>query len=1011
MPNSAAGVFFYHRESMSMPKSILTSLIVAVTAICGIGFWWLSAQRPLEELVVEAREFIAQQNPNRARQLVDEILQREPEHAEGLLLAAVIAADQSRFQDAIDSCTRVPKTATTTFASARVMAGNICLDQLEKLSVAEQYFRDALSVNEDHPVANNRLVYVLGIQTRHRELIPYHLRVLRTTPSVAIKVQLLMQGEKAYPDEELVDQLLKSEPDCAGLLLAKAQIAFLKKDPASAETWCRDAISKEEKFADAQALLGALLLEKGNLESLIQWRRSLPAATHSHPDILYVAGRISQMENSAEEAARCFWDSLRIDPNSVRVNYHLGQSLISLGRENDAQHFLERARLLERYQKQLDSTSPESVRQNLKAEDYDSFLIKVKESFDMSVDLGLPWETYSWVVIAAQAPRPPKWAQDSLREMQRDIMKLPLVRTDAEKNPTRLLDLSHLSLPDFSRSYSDVTASPAMESLPQPGRVTFQELRLGPDDALTFNNGFPQPRELQFRAYDFTGGGVGVVDVDGDTWPDLCFPQGCDLDQPANTPQNLSDSLFRNIRGSEFRNISSVALPYSADYGQGVGIGDYDSDGMADILIANLGRNRLLHNNGDGTFSDHSEALPNNSEVWTTSCVVCDLNGDSDPDLYLVNYLAGEIRTRVCADEANRYGQCAPQSFPAEQDQLLLNLGDGTFRDVSESAGILASDGKGLGVVAADFNDDGRVDLFVANDGVPNYLFENATDPQTGQIHFQEVGLARGVAVNAAGQSEACMGIAAEDMDGDGLLDLFVTNFYDETNTLYQGTTSSGYFQDVTAQTGLGQPSLHALGFGTQAIDAELDGRPDLVVVNGHVDSYPGQNVPYRMKPQYFSNKGHLNFQQETSSVPAPYFDVARLGRGLAKLDWNRDGAEDLVVTHLDEPAVLLSNTTRERGHFLHLRLVGKESGRDAVGAIVSVKTPENSVVRRITAGDGYESSNQRFLVFGLGPGSPVIESISVRWPSGKTDLIMPTTIDTELVVIEGRLNATIVER
>lgn len=1009
MPNSAVGVFFYHLEPMSKPKSIAIGLIVSVAAIGGICFWLLRPQRPLAELVVEARELISQQNPDGATELVSELLRRDPEHPDGLLLAAVIAADQGRFQDAVDTCTRVPKTATTTFATARVMAGNICLDQLRKLSAAEQYFRDALSTDEDHPVANNRLVYVLGLQARHRELIPYHLRVLRTTPSVAIKVQLLMHGEKAYPDQELVDQLSKSDPDCAGLLLAKAQIAFLAKDPTSAEKWCREAISKDPNFADAQALLGGLLLEKGNVESLIQWRRSLPAETHSHPDILYVAGRISQMENSSEQAARCFWDSLRIDPNSVRVNYHLGQTLISLGREYDAQHFLERARRLERYQKQLDSTSPESVRESSTAEDYNSFLVKVKESFDMSVELGLPWETYSWVIIAAQAPRPPQWAQENLREMQREIMKLPLVRTDVEKNPTRSVDLSQLPLPDFSRSDIVKTRSSA-ESIPQSGRVTFQELRLGSDDVSTFNNGFPQPRELQLRAYDFTGGGVGVIDVDGDTWPDLCFPQGCDLEQPANAVQNLSDALFRNIHGSEFSNISSVALPYSVDYSQGIGIGDYDSDGMADILIANLGKNRLLHNNGDGTFSDYSEALPNNSEVWTTSCVVCDLNGDLDPDLYLVNYLAGEIRTRVCADEVNRYGQCAPQSFPAEQDQLLLNLGDGTFRDVSESAGIIAPEGKGLGVVAADFNDDGRVDLFVANDGVPNFLFENVTEQQTGQIRFQEVGLARGVAVNAAGQSEACMGIAAEDMDGDGLLDLFVTNFYDETNTLYQGTTSSGYFQDVTVQTGLGPASLHSLGFGTQAIDAELDGRPDLFIVNGHVDSYPGLKVPYRMKPQYFSNRGHLNFQQETSSLPAPYFGVARLGRGLAKLDWNRDGAEDLIATHLDEPAVLLSNTSQERGHFLHLRLIGNESGRDAVGAVVTLKTPEITLVRRVIAGDGYESSNQRHVVFGLGS-SARIESISVRWPSGKTDRIVPPEIDGEFVVIEGRQSAQIMKR
>ena len=221
-----------------------------------------------------------------------------------------------------------------------------------------------------------------------------------------------------------------------------------------------------------------------------------------------------------------------------------------------------------------------------------------------------------------------------------------------------------------------------------------------------------------------------------------------------------------------------------------------------------------------------SETIEGDSAQWTTSCMICDLNQDGMPDLYSVNYLSGDIRTRICRDPSGVKASCAPQAFPASQDQLHLNTGDGRFVDVTESSGIAMPDGKGLGIVAVDFNSDQRLDLFVANDGVANFYFENVTTTKADTPRFVESALLNGMALNHEGRSEACMGIAAEDFDLDGQMDLFVTNFLDETNTLYHRSAEPVFFDDATWRSGLGAAGLRMLGFGTQAIDGELDGLP-----------------------------------------------------------------------------------------------------------------------------------------------------------------------------------------
>ena len=507
------------------------------------------------------------------------------------------------------------------------------------------------------------------------------------------------------------------------------------------------------------------------------------------------------------------------------------------------------------------------------------------------------------------------------------------------------------------------------------------------------------------RVYQFTGGGTGIVDFDADGWPDIYLTQGCPIAADNNEPVDAGagghlDRLFRNRGDGGFDDVTKDAGLVESAYSQGVTVGDYNSDGFADLYIGNLGRNRHYRNNGDGTFTEVTDITRTGGDHWTTSCLMADLNGDALADVYSVNYLSGPgVFTTVCRDLSGERHACAPAQFPAAQDQLYLNLGDGRFKNVTTSSGIEIPEGKGLGILAADFNGSGLLNLFIANDGVANFYFVNQTVSRGNDLQLKEQALPLGLAFNRDGFSEACMGVAAGDTDGDGLSELFVTNFFEESNTLYR-RQANGQFVDDTKRAGLSDPSVALLGFGTQFLDGELNGSLDLIVTNGHINVPNKQTVPYKMPPQYFSNRGDGNFVERKLGLAGPYFRGSYLGRGMARLDWNRDGLEDVVISHLDSAAALLLNTTTSPGHYLAVRLRGVQSNRDAIGTTAVVTLGDTTLYRQLTAGDGYHSSNQRLLTFGLGDHTR-IDKLEIQWPSGLKMTIMDPPIDTELLFIE----------
>ncbi|MBC7818045.1 MAG: CRTAC1 family protein, partial [Planctomycetaceae bacterium] len=629
---------------------------------------------------------------------------------------------------------------------------------------------------------------------------------------------------------------------------------------------------------------------------------------------------------------------------------------------------------------------------------------KIRSIVEQLEFLGRDWEAAGWSqLVLLETGRLPDWAGSTQRRLHRRLMSSETYTTTA-KNPAYQLDLSQFPLPEHRM--------PAPQSLPlQPSidndfAVAFHEEATQTGLHFTYHNG-ASSGDLE-SMYEMNGGGVAVLDYDGDHWPDLFFTQGGRL-PPAPFDPSFGDQLFRNLGGdqiesgnqpaNQFFNVSSQAGIQDIGYGQGVTVGDFDNDGFPDLYVGNIGTNQLYRNNGDGTFADVTADSGTTAGGWTSSCVFADLNQDGLPDLYVVTYLGGDdLAKRPCSKRQRL--RCAPLDYPAEQDRLYLNLGDGRFRDVTETSGLVAPDGRGLGVVAADFDGSRRLSLFVANDMSANFFFRNETSAPEA-IKFQEQGLLNGLAFDDQGASKACMGVAAGDYNGDGRLDLFVTNFYRQFNDFYV-QQPDGSFRDLSRKTNLADSSFLMLGWGTQFIDGELDGYPDLILTNGHVHDPLDPQIPYRMPPQYYRNQGNSTFGEIPRMLLGEFFQRDHHGRSLVRIDWNRDGREDVCISHLNDAVALLTNRTEHPGNYLSIRLVGVDSSREAIGSTVRIRSGQQTWARQLTAGDGFHASNERRLVFGLGRQTQV-DSVEVTWPSGFRQGFQNLNVNQEWLLIENR--------
>ena len=517
---------------------------------------------------------------------------------------------------------------------------------------------------------------------------------------------------------------------------------------------------------------------------------------------------------------------------------------------------------------------------------------------------------------------------------------------------------------------------------------------------------------------EIMGSGAALFDFDNDGDLDVFIVQGNVLEPGSKA----GDTLFR-WRGSEpprgrlFRNDLVVAKDGSrvlkftdvteksgiiADgYGMGVAVGDINNDGRPDLYITNLGHNQMYLNKGDGTFVDVTKKTGTDDERWSTSASFFDYDQDGWLDLMILNYADFSVtRSPACYAATTARDYCTPRVFRAPGNRLFHNKGDGTFEDRTVAAGIDKEFGHGLGVVTADFDGDGWVDIYVANDGDPNQLWINQKNGT-----FKNEALLAGAAVNRDGKAEAGMGVDAGDVDANGTEDIFITHLMDETNTLFMNL-GKGLFEDRTREAGLGMPGTRFTGFGTLFFDYDNDGWLDLLVANGAVQLLPelmrkGDPYPLGQPNQLFHNTGKSTFE-EVSPQAGEAFQLLEVSRGAAFGDVDNDGDADVLITDNNGPARLLLNQVGNRNHWLGLRLIGQDIKRDMLGAQVEIVISKNQTLRRRVRTDGsYLSANDPRVVAGLGSAVQV-EAVRVRWPDGAVDEWKDPRIDQYTTLQEG---------
>ena len=498
-------------------------------------------------------------------------------------------------------------------------------------------------------------------------------------------------------------------------------------------------------------------------------------------------------------------------------------------------------------------------------------------------------------------------------------------------------------------------------------------------------------RTGQFYFPEVQGAGGTFLDFDDDGDLDVFFVQSGSVEQPGKTADGSKPALSRLYRndstagGLRFTDVTEASGIRTRAYGQGVAIGDYDNDGRIDLLVSQLGAVELWHNEGDGKFRETAQAAGVASPFWNTSSTFFDYDRDGWLDLYVATYTDFTLAThKRCSSTGGNKEYCGPMSFRDQPDKLFHNRGDGTFEDVSQPAGILAERGPGLGVIALDADQDGWLDLWVANDEKPNFLWRNKGDGT-----FENTAVLAGCAVDRNGKPHSGMGVDVGDTDNDGDEDLWVTNLETEYHTFYENH-GDGLFEDRTVETGLAGPTIPFTGFGTAFFDYDNDGWLDIFTVNGAVRAQEafiraGDPFPYQQKNQLLRNKGDGTFE-DVSAKAGVALTVAAVGRGASFGDVDNDGDTDILITNDDGPARLMVNQVGAKKQWLGLRLMGQREKRDMFGAKVTVIRREGpSLARRSRADGSYQSGNDPRVLFGLGD-RPAFDAIRVTWPDGKVE-------------------------
>jgi hypothetical protein len=497
------------------------------------------------------------------------------------------------------------------------------------------------------------------------------------------------------------------------------------------------------------------------------------------------------------------------------------------------------------------------------------------------------------------------------------------------------------------------------------------------------------------------GPGVAFIDYDNDGWPDIFLVNG--MDWPGHPGKHSTPQLYHNNHDGTFTDVTHKAGLDMQIFGLGVAVGDYDNDGFDDLFVSALGQSRLFHNNGNGTFSDVTEkAGLVTPKEFSTSAAWVDYDKDGKLDLVVGNYVQWSAETDLyCTLDGKSKSYCTPESYKGTAVRLWHNRGDGTFEEATKKAGLSEPTSKTLGIAVLDYDNDGWPDLLFSNDTQPNKLYHNNANGT-----FTEKAVVAGVAFSEDGVARAGMGVDAADYDHTGAPGILITNFSNQMLSLYHNE-GKGLFVDEAPRSDVGRASLLTLGFGCFFFDYDLDGWPDILITNGHIDSdiqHVQPNVKYAMPPHLFRNLGKGNFQEVTKSLGAA-FAAPRVGRGAAYADINNDGRLDVLLTTNGGPAYLFLNEASlasDANKSLRIKLIGTKSNRDGIGTIVKLNAGGQTQMQMLRSGSSYLSASELVLTFGLAQHAQA-DSVELRWPSGQMDKLSSLAAGQTVTITEGK--------
>jgi tetratricopeptide (TPR) repeat protein len=942
--------------------TLVAALILAPAAVLGHLFWSDARDRGRKEAI---RGALADRRWSDAEHALRRWLRDHPRDGEAWEALGGLLAQHDRPDEALAALRRVPESSPS-WAGAQARIGEI-LAQQRDLKEAERAFRRALGRDPGAVETLKRLSSLLVLERRPaeaRDVLRALFRATRDPRPLADSILITRLESEIRDMTEDIEAYLRQTPDDPWLRRVWGLYLLSRSRAAEAFPHLEAAALAFDDDPLGRFALAECRMALGDSRNDLAILGDPPDRPADAARWWVFRARLAEAWGLDNEALASLRTAVAHDHRNTEALHRLGRALVRRGELEAGRIALTRA--------EAHGIQEEALIRELRR--------RVREGFDangfaqlgrLCQEAGMAVEARDWFDLASEHnPRIRPMTPDQLASPD-DGPSVALSRPVPKPSGT----LSAEPTPELALQAS---VAPRFEDLAVPANVYYRY------DAGATPNLF---------IADTMGGGVGLIDYDDDGWLDLYFVNGCPLPIDGDsTPR--PNRLYHNRGDGTFEDHTERAGVAGAGYGMGCAVGDYDNDGRDDLFVTGLDRTILYRNRGDGTFEDVTERAGVQSARWTTAAGFGDLDGDGDLDLVVIAYVeADPARSPECRDRTGRLIHCQPERFPAQLDYLFRNNGDGTFTDVSREAGVEGPGGRGLGLAIADFDGDGRLDLFVANDGTPNFLYRNL-----GGLRFEEVGDLAAVSYDATGQPTASMGVVADDLNGDGLIDLLHTNFVNQASTL-RWNVGGGLFRDGTLAAGLGVASRAKTGWGAVALDVENDGRLDLFAANGHTDDQPWLNSPMAQTAQLFLGRDSGRFVLAGAEA-TPYLARPLVGRGVAAGDLDNDGRVDLVVVHRDAPAALLYNRTTG-GHWLGLLLRGTRSGRTPVGAQVTCQAGDRRLVRWLTSGTSYLSANDPRLWFGLGPVDRV-ERLEVRWPSGTVQSWTDLPADQILDLREG---------